>query len=112
MSCALAFVTACGGGYGDKALGELTSDELVQLCEDLTDIIGSPRTVTCDDVEVEIEPPDCTDAADETPPPGCTITVDEYLACARAMANDPCAGVSSEVPAACVPVFSNRSCFE
>jgi len=109
-ACVFAFAAACGGGIGDKAVSELTADELVELCEDTAAILGEPRTVSCDGIDVELTPPDCSDAANEAFPAGCKITVDQYLACSEAVAADPCSVLGESPPAACVPLFSDPGC--
>jgi len=110
MSGVFALMAACGGGNGDKSLSDLSASELVDLCEDSADLLGEPRTVTCDGFEVEITPPDCSTAGDAPFPAGCDVTVDEYLDCTEALAADPCLAFSGTPPAECTALFNDPEC--
>jgi len=81
LSLLVPFVVACGGGSGgsgissSRKLTELSAEEQMDLCEELT----FSRTVTCEGTSITIRSEDC---AQITPPPSsCMATVGEARAC-------------------------------
>ncbi len=99
-------LAACGGGGGsgldgNKALGSLTSAELMELCEYVAEA-GPQETVDCGD-GVTVGPTTAAECAMDPFPTDCTATVDDAEACADAIGDDPCNAFESE---ACAPIFA------
>lgn len=93
--CGVLLASACGeeegsGLVSSKLLIELSASELMQLCSYTAEITGAPRTVTCEDEEIELDgAAECISLYSQLTAE-CPATVANAEACAEAQNDNPC----------------------
>ena len=119
LSCISVLAFACGDGgsgvSGSKTLVSLNADQRTDLCEYIVDVLGAPRTVTCDGETKTSEQKTVTSCTTEltmlaTAEPNCPATVEQAENCFEALGDLSDQQICDRTfPPECAP-FASASC--